>query len=84
MVRFELTPNPAHGTATVQLPAVPGAAQATLTLLDALGRTVRTQLVPLPAAGATAEVPLAGLAPGLYRLRVQAGGLLASRALAVE
>ncbi|MDQ2772221.1 MAG: hypothetical protein M3Y54_17180, partial [Bacteroidota bacterium] len=35
---FALAPNPAHGSASVQLPAVPGAATATLTLLDALGR----------------------------------------------
>jgi len=79
-----LAPNPAHGMATVRLPAVPGTATATLTLLDALGRAVRTQQVPLAAVGTTAEVPLAGLAPGLYRLRVQAGGQQASQALAVE
>ena len=79
-----LFPNPAHTATTVRLPAVPGTVAATLTLLDALGRAVRTLQVPLPAAGATAEVPLAGLAPGLYRLRVQAGGQQGSRALAVE
>ena len=79
-----LFPNPARTAATVRLPAVPGAATATLTLLDALGRAVRTQLVPLPAAGATVELALAGLAPGLYRLRVQAGGQQTSQALAVE
>lgn len=79
-----LAPNPAHATATVRLPAVPGAATATLTLLDGLGRTVRRQQVVLPAAGAAAEVSVAGLAPGLYRLLVQAGGQQASRALAVE
>ena len=84
LIGFALSPNPAHTAATLRLPAVPGAATATLTLLDALGRAVRTQLVPLPAAGATAEMALAGLAPGLYRVRVQAGGQQASRALAVE
>ena len=79
-----LAPNPARTTATVRLPAVPGAAQATLTLLDALGRVMRTQRVALAAAGATAEVPLAGLAPGLYHLRVQAGGQQAGQPLVVE
>ena len=79
-----LFPNPAHTATTVRLPAVPGAATATLTLLDGLGRTVRRQQVALPAAGAAAEVSVAGLAPGLYRLLVQAGGQQASRALAVE
>lgn len=77
-------PNPAHTAATVQLPAVPGTTQATLTLTDALGRAVRTYQVPLPAAGATAVLPLAGLAPGFYHLRVQAGGQQAIRALVVE
>ena len=79
-----LAPNPAHATAIVRLSGVPGATAATLTLLDALGRAVRTQQVALPAAGATADISVAGLAPGLYRLRVQAGGLQTSRALAVE
>ncbi|MBD2723724.1 T9SS type A sorting domain-containing protein [Hymenobacter armeniacus] len=77
-------PNPARVSAAVRMPAVPGAAQATLTLLDALGRAVRTQMVPLSAAGLAVEVSVAGLAPGLYRLRVQAGGQQASRALSVE
>ena len=79
-----LFPNPAHTAATIRLPAVPSAALATLTLLDALGRAVRTQQVALSAAGATAELPLTDLAPGLYRVRVQAGGQQASRTLAVE
>ena len=77
-------PNPARAAATMRLPAVPGAAQATLTLRDALGRVIRTQLVNLTAAGATAEIPLTGLAPGLYQVQVQAEGQQASRALAVE
>lgn len=79
-----LYPNPANRTTTVRLPAVPGATAATLTLRDALGRAVRTQQVSLNTAGATAEIPLGGLAPGLYQVQVQAGGQQASRALAVE
>jgi hypothetical protein len=77
-------PNPAHAMATVRLPATPGTAQATLTLLDALGRPVRTQGLLLPAVGTTAELLLAGLAPGLYYLQMQAGGQQASRMLVVE
>ena len=38
---IDLFPNPAHSRATVQLPS--GAGPATLTLFDALGRTLRTQ-----------------------------------------
>ena len=76
-----LFPNPAHGRATVQVPAVPGATTATLTLLDAPGRTLRTQTA---ATNAKAELDLAGLAPGLYAVRVQAGGSTATRRLVVE
>lgn len=76
---FSNYPNPAHGTTTVHLPASTG--PATLTLLDALGRVVRTQ-----AAAPSTDCPLdlAGLAPGVYALRVQAGAALAVRQLVVE
>ncbi|MGI4885500.1 MAG: T9SS type A sorting domain-containing protein [Janthinobacterium lividum] len=77
-------PNPARAWATVRVPAVPGAARATLALLDAQGRAVRTWAGPLPAGGATAEVELRGLAPGLYRVQVQAGGWRAVQPLVVE
>ncbi len=78
---FSLTPNPAHGTASLTLPTVPGAASATLTLLDALGRAVRTR----PATpGARTEFNLSGLAPGLYALRATAGAATATQRLVVE
>jgi hypothetical protein len=79
--RVELAPNPAHGRVTVQLPAGLTAGRATLTLLDALGRAVLTQTVPaLP----TATLDLTGLAPGIYAVRVAAGGQVATQRLAVE
>jgi len=62
-----LYPNPAHGTATVRLPV--GTGPVTLTLADALGRVVRTQVVP---ACAGYPLDLSSLAPGVYALRVQA------------
>ena len=77
-------PNPAHIRATVQVPAVPGAARATVTLTDAQGQVVFEQPVGLQAAGGTAEVPLLGRAPGLYRVLVQAGDQRAARTLKVE
>ena len=79
--RLVLSPNPAHGRATVRLPAMPGAALATLTLLDALGRTLRTQSVAI---NAKTELDLTVLAPGLYAVRVQAGSNTATRRLVVE
>lgn len=57
-----LWPNPAHATATLMLP---GAPQAALTLLDALGRAVRQ----LPAGPGANALDLTGLAPGLYWVR---------------
>ena len=78
---LSIFPNPTHGRATIQLPPIPGTFTATLILLDALGRTLRTQTV---ATNAKAELDLTGLAPGLYAVRVQAGGSTATQRLVVE
>jgi hypothetical protein len=75
---FGLFPNPAHGRATVQLPS--GAGPATLTVLDALGRIVRTQ----PVAASRTTLDLAGLPAGLYAVRVAVGGRTATQRLLVE
>lgn len=83
-VNIGLFPNPAHTTVSVQVPAVPGATAATLILIDALGRTLRTQQMRLPVAGATADLPLTGLARGFYQVQVQVGSQQTTRALAVE
>jgi hypothetical protein len=81
LLGVDLFPNPAHSRVTVALPPFPGATTATLTLLDALGRAIRTQ----PAAtNARTELDLRGLAPGLYAVRVAAGGSTATRRLGVE
>jgi hypothetical protein len=78
-------PNPAHIRATVVVPAVAGAARATVTLLDAQGTAVFEQPVSLLGhAGGTAEVPLLGRQPGLYRVQVQAGNQRVARPLKVE
>ncbi|MDQ2769418.1 MAG: T9SS type A sorting domain-containing protein [Bacteroidota bacterium] len=78
---LSLSPNPAHGRATIDLPALPGTATATLTVLDALGRALRTQMVPT---NAPAELDLTGLAPGLYAVQVAAGAAIATQRLVVE
>ena len=76
---FSLAPNPARASTTVTVPTLTG--PATLTLLDALGREVRTR----PAApGARTEFDLSGLAPGLYALRATAGAATATQRLVVE
>lgn len=82
--QLKLFPNPAHGTVTVQLPAVVGAGRARLTLVDALGRIVRRyELAPL-AGGVQRELSLAELPGGVYSLRVEAGAATAVRRLVVE
>jgi uncharacterized glyoxalase superfamily protein PhnB len=78
---FSLFPNPARAAATVQLPAVPGATTATLTLTDALGRVVRTETVP---SGGRHELNLRGLAPSLYAVQVQADNSVGTQRLVVE
>jgi hypothetical protein len=75
-------PNPAHGRTTVVLPITSG--PATLTLFDALGRVVRTQLATAAATTSATDFDLTGLAPGVYALRVAAGGNTATTHLAVE
>ena len=60
----QLFPNPAHGTATLRLPA--GAARLPLLLSDALGRLVRQYPAP---AGPEALLDLRGLPAGTYVVR---------------
>ncbi|GAB3874366.1 hypothetical protein GCM10028824_27500 [Hymenobacter segetis] len=74
-----LFPNPAHGTATVQLHA--GTGPAVFTIIDAQGRTLRTQTT---APDSNAALDLTGFAPGLYAVRVAAGGRTATHRLVVE
>ncbi|GAA4346292.1 FG-GAP-like repeat-containing protein [Hymenobacter saemangeumensis] len=81
---LHLLPNPAHAATTVALAPMPGATHATLTLRDALGRTVSRETVALPATGLRHELRLLGLAAGLYALQVQAGEIQATRRLVVE
>ncbi len=81
LIGFNISPNPAHGRATMQLPLMPGTTTATLTVLNILGRAVHTQTAPT---NARAELDLTGLAPGLYAVRVTVGTQIATRRLVVE
>jgi len=73
-----MAPNPAHEAFTVQLPTglVPTQAE----LLNALGQVVRRPAVGRP----SFRVETSGLAPGLYTLRLQAGGTALARRVVVE
>ena len=66
-LRFSLAPNPASGTAMLQLQEVP--AQARLLLRDALGRTV----LEMPVQSTATALPLAGLAAGVHVVELWSG-----------
>ncbi|HET9503047.1 MAG TPA: DUF4394 domain-containing protein [Hymenobacter sp.] len=76
-------PNPATSTVTITLPAALGRAAAVATLLDAVGREVRT--LSLPAQGMTAHrFDLPQLAPGIYTLRLSTTAGVVAKKLVVE
>ncbi|MDB5236618.1 MAG: hypothetical protein JWR44_3611 [Hymenobacter sp.] len=72
-------PNPARDAFSVDVPDVTGAAAVQAVLLNALGQVARRQQAVLPAGGTRLNVKTAGLAPGMYTLRVQAGRLATAR-----
>ncbi|TGE12811.1 Ig-like domain-containing protein [Hymenobacter elongatus] len=78
-----LYPNPASKMAWVELPAALGRKPVTATLLDALGRVVRTQ--QLPANGNKAHaLSLAELPVGVYSLRLSTEAGLVTKRLIIE
>lgn len=81
---IEAYPNPAHRAVSLSLPVVPGAGKAQVTLLNAVGQQVRSSSVLLGSSTIRAELDLTGVAPGLYTVRVVAGGQAASQRLVVE
>jgi phage terminase large subunit-like protein len=77
-------PSPAHEVLNLSLPAVPGASQAQVTLLNTLGQPVKTRELKLTSSGAQTQLDLEGVRPGLYTLRVVAGEQQASQRVLVE
>lgn len=76
-------PNPTAATATVGF-TLDRPGEATIDVLDLTGRRVATLARGSFAAGThTAALDAAGLAPGLYVVRLSAGGHVATRSLAV-
>ncbi|WP_233168621.1 T9SS type A sorting domain-containing protein [Hymenobacter sp. BT523] len=73
-----LFPNPARGVFTVQLPVGFGSTQAEL--LNALGQVVRCPAV----AGPSFRVETAGLAPGVYTLRLRTDAGTVAKRVVVE
>ncbi len=79
-----LYPNPAHNNFTVFVPAVAGATQLHADLLNALGQVVRRQDAALAATGARLVVDAAGLAAGVYTLRLQVGATTLAKRVVIQ
>jgi hypothetical protein len=79
-----LFPNPATGRAELRLPAGKGTAAFRISLLDALGRPVQRREVAAAAVGQSIELNLAGVAPGVYAVRVQQGAAQTVQKLVVK
>ena len=81
--QIALYPNPAKTSATVVLPASLGRQPVAATLFDALGRAVRTLV--LPAQGtAPHQLSLTDLAAGVYTLHLRTSAGVAVKRLVVE
>lgn len=74
--------NPIRGTALVRF-SVETAAEARLALYDVLGRRVATLAEGRAAGTQTATLATAGLAPGVYLLRLDAGGRVLTQTVSV-
>jgi hypothetical protein len=75
-------PNPARTQVAIELPSRLSGFPVTATLVDALGRVVRQQV--LPASLATHTLPLAGISPGIYSLRLATEQGTVSKKLVME
>ena len=78
----DIWPNPAHGQVSIAVPAGT-TAPVWATLLDATGRVVLAE-TRLRAGVGTATLPLAGVQPGLYVVRLRAPDWQHSQQLVVE
>ncbi|HEX8329897.1 MAG TPA: T9SS type A sorting domain-containing protein [Hymenobacter sp.] len=78
-----LSPNPAHGTFTLGVPAG-NLRTASATLINALGQVVQTRQLNLPAAGGKADFDVSRLAAGVYSLSLKSGNDLVVKRVVVE
>ena len=79
-----LAPNPARGAATLRLPAALRGTQTTaVAVTDNLGRVVLRRTLAAGPADAL-ELPLTGLAPGVYSVLAQTAAGLVARRLVVQ
>jgi hypothetical protein len=77
-------PNPAHERFTVTLPGLAQATTVQAELLNTLGQVVRRQSAALPATGTQFTLEIAGLATGVYTLRLQAGATTLAKRVVIH
>ncbi|MEM1056171.1 MAG: endonuclease/exonuclease/phosphatase family protein [Bacteroidota bacterium] len=77
---FSVAPNPAKASATVRF-GLAAPTEVRLTVQDALGRRVITEAVRLGAGEHALPVGTGDLAPGVYVVRLEADGVVATRTL---
>ena len=75
---LQVFPNPTGGRELSIRVDVPGARPATVELCNALGQRVQTVQTYLPAGLSELQLPLTGIAPGIYQLVVRPAGQPAS------
>ena len=81
--QVSLFPSPTKDVAFVEVPASLGGHAIQATLVDALGRTVRT--IELPAQGAAAhKINVSGLVAGVYALRLNTSAGMVVKRLVIE
>ena len=79
-----LYPNPAHDTFTVLLPAAATTTGVQAELLNPLGQVVRRQAAAPSATGARLAVDAAGLAGGVYTLRLRVGRTTVAKRVVIQ
>jgi hypothetical protein len=84
LASVQLFPNPAQQAVRLQVPGVAGATQVQATVLNALGKVVRTHTAALPASGTSLLLDVAGLARGVYQVRLLAGSATGTQRLLLD
>ncbi|MGI4869544.1 MAG: reprolysin-like metallopeptidase [Janthinobacterium lividum] len=82
--QVSVAPNPARGSFTLGLPALPGQRTVQAALYNVLSQAVAQRTIALTATGATTDFDVSQLAPGVYLLRLTAGDMTLTRRVVVE
>jgi len=82
--QVQLFPNPAHSSFTLLLPLEMGRTPVTASLYNQIGQLVTQRKLNVSAAGASAQFDVAGLAPGVYSLRLTGGAASVVKRVVIE